>query len=343
VSRADAVAIVLWTGATLYAIFGGADFGAGLWSLLAGRAERGRRPRRLIDWAIGPVWEANHVWLIFILVVLWTGFPSAFEAVFSTLFIPLSLAALGIVLRGSGFAFHHSARRARGRSLAEAIFGVASILTPFFMGTVVGAVAAGRVPTGNATGDELTSWVNPLSLVIGVLFVATGAYLSAVFLVSDARRAGAPDLERYFANRALVSGLVTGALAAVGLVVLRSEARFVFDGLTGDALPLVILSLACGSAVLALLRRHARRGARLLAGGAVGSVIWAWGVAQHPYLLPQKLTIAAAAAPSATLTSLLVVFGVAVVVVLPSLGLLFTLVQRNLVREPPTPPVQLRD
>ncbi len=342
-SRADAVAIVLWIAATLYAIFGGADFGAGAWSLLAGGAGRGRRPRELIDWAIGPVWEANHVWLIFMLVLLWTGFASAFEAVFSTLFIPLSLAALGIVLRGSGFAFHHSARRAGGRTLAEATFGVASVLTPFFMGTVVGAVAGGRVPTGNAAGDEVTSWLNPLSLVIGALFVATGAYLSAVFLVSDARRAGAPDLERYFADRAFVSALAAGALAVAGLVVLRSDARFVFDGLTGDALPLVILSLVCGGAVLVLLRRNARRGARPLAAGAVASVIWAWGVAQHPYLLPQKLTIAAAAAPSATLTSLLVVFAVAVVVVLPSLGLLFTLVQRNLVRETSRPTVQVRD
>jgi len=343
VSRADAVAIVLWIAATLYAIFGGADFGAGAWSLLAGGAERGRRPRELIDWAIGPVWEANHVWLIFMLVLLWTGFASVFEAVFSTLFIPLSLAALGIVLRGSGFAFHHSARRVGGRALAEATFGVASVLTPFFMGTVVGAVAGGRVPTGNAAGDEVTSWLNPLSLVIGALFVATGAYLSAVFLVSDARRAGAPDLERYFADRAFVSALAAGALAVAGLVVLRSDARFVFDGLTGDALPLVILSLVCGGAVLVLLRRNARRGARPLAAGAVASVIWAWGVAQHPYLLPQKLTIAAAAAPSATLTSLLVVFAVAVVVVLPSLGLLFTLVQRNLVRETSRPTVQVAD
>ena len=122
-SSADAVAIVLWIGATMYAIFGGADFGAGFWSLLAGRGEQGRRPRELIDWAIGPVWEANHVWLIFILVVLWTGFATAFEAIFSTLFIPLSLAALGIVLRGSGFAFHHNARRAGGRAWSEAIFG----------------------------------------------------------------------------------------------------------------------------------------------------------------------------------------------------------------------------
>ena len=342
-TSANAVAVVLWIGATMYAVFAGADFGAGLWSLLAGGNERGRRPRELIDWAIGPVWEANHVWLIFAIVVLWTGFPSAFEAVFSTLFIPLSLAALGIVLRGSGFAFHHVARRARGRSLAELIFGLSSVLTPFFMGTVVGAVAGGRVPVGNAAGDAVTSWLNPLSLVIGALFVATGAYLSAVFLVSDARRARAPDLERYFGTRALVSAIVTGALAAAGLVVLRSDARFVFDGLKGDALPLVILSIVCGTAVLVLLPRNARRGARVLAAGAVACVIWAWGVAQHPYLLPQKLTIAAAAAPSATLTSLLVVFAVAVLVVLPSLGLLFTLVQRNLVRETSRPTEQRRD
>src|SRR3954468_19074668 len=133
----------------MYAVFGGADFGAGLWSLLAGGAERGRRPRELVDWAIGAGWEANHVWLIFLLVVLWTGFSPAFEAIFSTLFIPLSLAALGVVLRGAGFAFHHNARRAGGLTLATGLFGIASVLTPFFMGTVVGGVAGGRVPTGN--------------------------------------------------------------------------------------------------------------------------------------------------------------------------------------------------
>ena len=122
-SEADAVAAVLWIGVTMYAVFGGADFGAGLWNLFARGGEGGKRPRDLIDWAIGPVWEANHVWLIFTLVVLWTGFPSAFEAVFSTLFIPLSLAALGIVVRGAGFAFHRTARRFRGRLLAERLFG----------------------------------------------------------------------------------------------------------------------------------------------------------------------------------------------------------------------------
>ena len=332
-SKADAVAVVLWIGATMYAVFGGADFGAGLWSLLAGNGERGRRPRELIDWAIGPVWEANHVWLIFVLVVLWTGFSSAFEAIFSTLFIPLSLAALGIVLRGSGFAFQHTARGARGREISTALFGLSSLLTPFFMGTVVGAVAGGRVPVGNAAGDAVSSWLNPLSFVIGALFVATSSYLAAVFLVSDARRAGTADLERYFGTRALVAAIVTGALATAGLFVLHRDARFLFDGLTGDGLPLVILSLVCGIAVLVLLHRGARRGARALAVGAVVAVIWAWGVAQHPYLLPPDLTIADAAAPSATLTGILIVFGVAVVLVLPALALLFTLAQRNLVAE----------
>ena len=178
-----------------------------------------------------------------------------------------------------------------------------------------------------------TSWLNPLSLLIGALFVATSAYLSAVFLVSDARRAGTPDLERYFRTRALAAALVAGALAAAGLVLLHSDARYVFDGLTGEALPLVILSLVCGVAALVLLRRGAVRGPRPLAVGAVGAVIWGWGVAQHPYLLPQTLTIDAAAAPSATLTSVLIVFGVAVVLVLPSIGLLFSLAQRDLVQE----------
>jgi len=339
VSEADAVAVVLFVGLTMYAVFGGADFGAGLWSLLAGGGERGRRPRQMIDSAIGPVWEANHVWLIFVLVVLWTGFSPAFEAIFSTLFIPLTLAAVGIVLRGSGFAFHHTARRARGREAAQLLFGLSSILTPFFMGTVIGAIVGGRVPTGNAAGDSVTSWLNPLSILIGFLFVSTSAYLAAVFLVNESRRARVPDLERYFAVRAIAAAIAAGALAVAGLIVMRDKAPYVYDGLTGDALPLVIISLACGAAVLVLLYRNPRRGARPLAIGAVATLIWAWGVAQHPYLLPQQLTIADAAAPSATLTSVLIVFGAAVVFVIPAIGLLFTLVQRNDVQETtkPTP------
>jgi cytochrome d ubiquinol oxidase subunit II len=347
-SSATAVAVVLFIGATMYAVFGGADFGAGLWSLLAGTGDRARRPRELIDWAIGPVWEANHVWLIFVIVVLWTGFPSAFEAIFSTLFIPLSLAALGIVLRGSGFAFQHTARRPSGRALAVACFGLASVLTPFFMGTVVGAIAGGRVPVGNASGDDVTSWLNPLSLETGALFVATGAYLSAVFLISDARRAGAPDLERYFRSRALIAAIVAGGFAVTGLVALRQHASYLFDRLKTDALPLVILSVFCGVAVLVLLSRQAKRGARPLAVGAVVFVIAGWAIAQYPYLLPETLTISQAAAPSSTLTSILIVFAIAVLLVLPSIGLLFLLVQRNLVEETTAPsneidPAEARD
>ena len=336
-SSADAVAGVLWIGATAYAVFGGADFGAGFWSLVAGGGDRGRRARELIDWAIGPIWEANHVWLIFVLVVLWTAFSAAFEAIFSTLFIPLSLAALGIVLRGAGFAFHKTARRLKGRALAERLFGLSSLLTPFFMGTVVGAIAAGRVPLGNAAGDPVTSWLNPLSLLVGALFVATSAYLSAVFLVSDARRAAAPDLERYFTVRALGAALVAGAAAVAGILALHADAHYLYDRLTHEALPLVILSALCGLAVLELLRRRAHRGARPLAVGAVVAVIWAWGVAQFPYLLPEQLTIADGAGASATLTSVLIVFGVAVVLVLPAIAVLFTLAQRSLIEESERP------
>jgi cytochrome bd ubiquinol oxidase subunit II len=328
-SSADVVAAVLWIGATLYAVFGGADFGAGFWSLIAGRDERGERARALVDWAIGPVWEANHVWLIFVLVVLWTAFSVAFESIMSTLFIPLSLAALGIVLRGSGFAFHKLARQLRYRRLTERIFGLFSLLTPFFMGTVIGAIASGRVPVGNAEGDAVTSWLNGVSLLTGGLFVATGVYLSAVFLISDARRAGDPELERYFATRALVAALVTGAIALAGIFVYRADARYIYDGLTSEGLPLVIASGVFGLGVLVQLWRGERRGTRPLAVGAVVAVIWAWGVAQYPYLLPQSLTIDEGAAASATLTAVLIVFGVAVVVVLPALGFLYTLAQRR--------------
>jgi cytochrome bd ubiquinol oxidase subunit II len=340
VSTADAVAWVLWIGVTAYAVFGGADFGAGFWSLVAGGGGPAKRARELIDWAIGPVWEANHVWLIFVLVVLWTGFSAAFEAIFSTLFIPLSLAALGIVLRGAGFAFHKTARRFKGRRLAERIFGLSSLLTPFFMGTVVGAVASGRVPVGNAAGDPVTSWLNLLSLLIGALFVATSAYLAAVFLVSDARRARAADLERYFTARAIAAAVVAGALALGGIPALHADARFVYDGLTSDGLPLVLVSALCGSGALILLWRGARRGARPLAIGAVAAVISGWGIAQHPYLLPQQLTIDEAAAPGATLTALLIVFGVAVVLVIPSMVLLYTLAQRSLIEETAGPTAQ---
>jgi cytochrome d ubiquinol oxidase subunit II len=210
---------------------------------------------------------------------------------------------------------------------------LASVLTPFFMGTVVGAVASGRVPIGNAKGDPVTSWLNPVSLVVGALFVAGGAFLAAVFLVSDARRFGDAELERYFTVRALAAAVVAGVLAVVGLFVLRDDARYVYDGLTNEGLPFVLASLVCGTAALVLLWRGARGGIRPLAVGALVTVIWGWGAAQFPYLLPTTLTIDDGAGASQTLTTLLIVFGVAVVVVLPALALLYVLDQRTLLEE----------
>jgi cytochrome d ubiquinol oxidase subunit II len=329
VTRADIVAGILWVGATFYALFGGADFGGGLWDLVAGGAEKGERPRALIQRSLTPVWEANHVWLIFILVVLWTAFPPAFSAVMTTLYVPLALAAVGIVLRGSGFAFRKSIEGLSGRRAAGAAFALSSVLTPFFMGAVVGAIAAGNVPA-SGDGAPFSSWLQPLPLLTGAMFVATGAYLAAVFLVGDARRAGDEDLERYFVRRALVAALFAGAAAAAGLVELHAEARYIFDRLTSQGLPLVLLSTLCGIGLLIALLRGARRPLRPLAGGAVVAVIWGWGVAQFPYLLPTSLKIAQSAAPVDTLGTVIVVFIAAAVLVLPALGLLYWLAQQEL-------------
>ena len=328
-SKADAAAAILWVGATFYALFGGADFGGGFWDLIAGDAEQGARPRALIQRSLTPVWEANHVWLIFILVVLWTAFPPAFSAVFSTLYVPIALAALGIVLRGTGFAFRKSIEGLSGQRAAGAAFALSSVLTPFFMGTVVGAIASGNVPA-DGNGDAFSSWLEPLPLLTGAMFVATGAYLSAVFLVGDARRAGEEDLERYFVLRALAAAAVAGVAAAVGLVELHAEARYIFDRLVDQGLPLVVLSALCGVGLLAALLRGGRRPLRPLAAGAVVAVIWGWGVAQFPYLLPTSLRIDQAAAPDPTLVTVFIVFAVAAVLVLPSLGLLYALSQRDL-------------
>jgi len=329
VSKADAAAAILWVGATFYALFGGADFGGGFWDLIAGDAEQGERPRALIQRSLTPVWEANHVWLIFILVVLWTAFPPAFSAIFSTLYVPIALAAVGIVLRGAGFAFRKQIEGLAARRAAGATFALSSVLTPFFMGTVVGAIASGNVPA-DGNGDAFSSWLEPLPLLTGAMFVATGAYLSAVFLVGDARRAGEAEMERYFVRRALIAAAFAGALAAAGLVELHAEARYVFDRLVDQGLPLVVLSALCGIGLLAVLLRGGRKPLRPLAAGAVVAVIWGWGVAQFPYLLPTSLRIDQAAAPDSTLVVVFIVFAVAAVLVLPSLGLLYVLSQRDL-------------
>jgi cytochrome d ubiquinol oxidase subunit II len=326
----NATAVVLFFGVTAYALFGGADFGAGIWDLVAGGPERGERPRALIDHSIGPVWEANHVWLIFCLVVLWTAFSEAFASITLTLFVPLTLAALGIVLRGSSFAFRKAVTRTRDRRNFGAAFALSSVLVPFCMGAVAGAIASGRVPSGGRAGDPWSSWINPTSIVGGLLAISVCAYLSAVYLVWDAHRLGDADLGEYFRRRAVVASVVSGVIAFVGIVVFHSDATYLYDGLTSRALPLVIISAICGLVSLGMLLRDSTMWARLFSIGAVAAVVIGWGVAQWPYMLPESLKVAQAAGPTGTLEAVLVVFVFAAVVILPALALLYTLDQKSL-------------
>src|SRR5918998_4813795 len=195
-------------GITAYAVLGSADFGAGFWDLTAGGDARGGRVRGMIQRSMSPVWEANHVWLIFVLVIAWTAFPVAFASLFSTLSIPLFLAALGIIFRGAAFALRGQAGTMREARVLGGLFALSSVLIPLFLGAALGGIASGRVPVGNATGDPVSSWVNPTSAVVGVIGVATGAHLAAVYLAGDSVRAGVPDLVKAFRARALASGVV---------------------------------------------------------------------------------------------------------------------------------------
>jgi cytochrome d ubiquinol oxidase subunit II len=327
VSAAEQIAAVLWVGTMVYAVFGGADFGGGFWDLLAGAGRRGASQRALIDRAMGPVWEANHTWLIFDLVILWSAFPGAFAAITSTLYLPLALAAVGIVLRGSSFAFRKVSLRLTGRRLFGLTFALSSIVTPFFLGTVLGAVASGRVPPAGG-GDPFGSWLNPTSFVVGLLAVASGAYIAGAFLMADARRS-AVHLADAFRRRTFAAGVVAGSLSIAGLLVLRIDAPRLYAGLTGPGLPLIAGSLVAGAVSLLLCVVAEGRWTRAFAIAAVAAVVLGWGVAQFPLLLPPDLTITAAAAPDGTLQALMVIAVAAVVVIGPSLGLLFWLHQQG--------------
>jgi cytochrome d ubiquinol oxidase subunit II len=322
----DLAAGVALLALTAYVVLGGADFGAGFWDLTAGGAERGAPVRAMIKRAMSPVWEANHVWLIFLLVVLWTGFPEAFGSITSTLAIPLFVAALGIVLRGGAFALKgEAATIAEARALG-ATFALASVIVPFFLGAAVGAIAAGEVPVGNARGDEWSSWTGTISILVGTLAVATGAHLAAVFLGADSRRAGKPDMVAAFRRRALGSGVVTGVLAIAGLLVVRSDEPALYDDLTSSAgLACVLVSTAAGLVTLWLEWRERFELARYSAATAVGAIVAGWAVAQEPYLLPPDLTVHEAAASDPTLVALLVATALGMVVLVPALVWLFRL------------------
>ncbi|MEV7617763.1 cytochrome d ubiquinol oxidase subunit II [Streptomyces sp. NPDC089799] len=325
---ADLVAVVMLLGVAAYACAGGTDYGAGFWDLTAGGAERGRRPRGLIDHAMAPVWEVNNVWLIFVFVIMWTGFPVFFQAVFSSMWLPLALAAVGIVLRGAGFALRKPTRRIAGRRVYGAVFAVSSLLTPFFLGAAAGGIASGRAAPGTAPSAH--AWANPTSVFFGLVAVVGAALLGAVFLAADSVRFALPGLRPYFRRRALAALATLAVLAVLALVFTHEDAPHVWHGLThGVGLFFVVVAVVAAVLTAWLLLRGAGGWSRVTAVGVIASAVLAWGFAQRPYLVPRSLTVAEGAGAPSTLHWLVIVTAVAVVLVFPAVALLYRLDARG--------------
>ncbi len=323
---ADLAVAVLIIALTAYAVLGGADFGAGFWDLTAGGAEKGARLRGLVKRSMGPVWEANHVWLIVVLVVLWTCFPHAFGPLMETLYVPLFLAAVGIILRGAAFAVRGEAATISEARVLGATFALSSVLIPFFLGCALGAVASGEVPAGGDPTIPFESWTGTTSIFAGLMAVAVCAYTAAVFLAADAVRADLPDLAAAFRRRALGAALAAGGLSIAGLLVVRDDAPELYDGLTsGLGLALVITAVLIGVVTLGLIWSNRFEPARFTSGLAVGAVLVGMAVAMRPDFLPGQLTFEDAAAGDSTLIATLIVIAIALAVIVPSLAWLYRL------------------
>jgi len=336
------VLLIALAGLVFYTVLAGADFGAGVWQLLAGSGERGREIREHANRAIGPVWEANHVWLILVLTVVWTGFPVFFGSVFSTLTIPIFLAAIGIVLRGLSYALHSAIDTWRERRAIDTAFSAFSVLTPFMLGTVIGSIGARRVPVGNASGNLVTSWTDSVSVLSGVLSVCTGAFLAAVYLAADAERFSEPEIAAAFHTRALISAVVTGLLALATLIVTNHAAPPLFHGLTrGLGLAAVIVSAVAGVVCFGLVWARRYAVARLAAVVAVAALLLGWAAALRPDLLP-GLSLSAASADSATMIAVIIAIAAGGLILFPSLGFLFRLSLAGRLQPDRRGPVQQR-
>jgi len=323
-SLSEVPLLFVLAGLALYVVLAGADFGAALWQLSAPRTPAGERLRTLAHDAMGPVWEANHVWLIFVLTVTWTAYPAAFGSLASTLSIPLSVAAFGIIVRGAAYAMSSGTADPRELRRIDTASAISSVLAPFALGACVGALASGRVPYGNAAGDLWSSWLSPTSILVGAAAVVFSAYLAAVYLCADAVRRGQPDLVAPFRRRALGAGAVAGALAVAGLVVVHGDAHPLYRGLVTDGLPAVVVSVLAGGATVALVLARRFEPARLTAALAVAAIVAGWALAQQPRFLP-GLTVDQAAAPHDTLVAIVVAVLAGGAVLFPALGLLLRL------------------
>ena len=326
--------VFVLAGLTLYTVLAGADFGAGIWQLLARRGEHGEAIRDHAHHSMGPVWEANHVWLIFVLTVTWTGYPRLFGSVASTLAIPLFIAGLGIILRGAGYALRSGARGAGEIRRIDTGLAIASILTPFALGAAAGAIAGERVPVGNAAGHLFSSWLNPVAILIGALAVVFSAYLAAVFLAADAARHHERPLQDAFRTRALAAGVVAGAAAVAGLIVVSADAPGLYHGLVhGAGLAALIGSGVAGALTMGLVATRRYEPARYTGAVAVATVVAGWAFARYPVLLP-GLTVDQAAAGHDTLVTLVVAVLAGGALLFPALALLFSLALRGALREP---------
>ncbi|HEY1350414.1 MAG TPA: cytochrome d ubiquinol oxidase subunit II [Ktedonobacteraceae bacterium] len=315
---------VIWAGFIAYVALGGADFGAGAWDLLAS-GPTARRQHRFISRVLGPVWEANHVWLIFLLVGLMNLFPDAYATLMSSLFLPLMLALLGIVLRGAGFVFRTHSLSTEGRSarLWSRIFSISSVLTPCFLGISAAAVASGRVGPDQSQADLLSGWITPFSLAVGVMATLQCATLAAVYLTAEAHRQGERDFVLSYRLKALISSVLVSALGLLCLALSVNEAPWLWHGLLAHALAYLVATCALGLLVLVTLFLKHYRLASLFVVLETALLLTCWGVSQYPYLLPPRLTIEQAASTPAMATTMLVVMLAGLAVVLPALFYLF--------------------
>jgi cytochrome bd ubiquinol oxidase subunit II len=324
VTLADMLAGIIFVALNAYAVLGGADFGGGVWDLFA-LGPRKQRQRELIAEAIGPVWEANHVWLILAIVLLFTCFPPAFARLGTLLHIPLSLVLIGIVLRGSAFTFwRYGGPGDEEQRHWGMVFAIASLITPLLLGTTAGAIASGALGVGGSgKGDAfyatyVAPWLNPFPLSVGLFALIAFAFLAAVYLTLEARER---ELQEDFRRRALASGVGLFVAAVVALLLSLNGAPRVRDGLifAAWALPLHLFTAAAAITALAALWVRRWRVARVAAVTQVSLILWGWALSQYPYILPPDLSIASAAAPAATLRIVLGTLALGAVVLLPSL------------------------
>jgi cytochrome d ubiquinol oxidase subunit II len=307
----------------LYAVLGGADFGGGVWDLLA-RGPTAERQRRLIERAIAPIWEANHVWLIMAVVVLFTAFPKVFAEISIVLHIPLTALLLGIVFRGTAFALRqYGGANARGQRRWGRVFAIASTIAPVLLGVIAGSITAGRV----VPGAYVASWLAAFPWLVGVFTLALFAGLAAVYLTNETTE---PDLQDAFRRRALVAQLV--AIAAGMTVAIAAAPIEPFGArLIGSwwTIPIVVAAVLSAGGVLVALVVRRFRVARVAAIAEVALVLAGWGLGLYPYAMPPELTFAEASAPPTTLRLLLVVILVGAVVVAPATYALMRVFKRD--------------